>query len=89
MGTDPIRHSNCGTPHHATTLHHRMRAIAYDFKSPVVRIEGTMTAQRIMCGGRWHPLPSEVLNAFYQPDRARLRNALINQYALQGVQMLP
>ncbi|UYV84064.1 hypothetical protein LAZ67_X001034 [Cordylochernes scorpioides] len=51
-------------------------AIAYDSRSPLLRIQGTMTAQRYV---------DDVL----RPDNARPRTARISQQALQDVQMLP
>ncbi|UYV68761.1 hypothetical protein LAZ67_6000727 [Cordylochernes scorpioides] len=51
-------------------------AIAYDSRSPLLRIQGTMTAQRYV---------DDVL----RPDNARPHTARISQQALQDVQMLP
>ncbi|UYV69311.1 hypothetical protein LAZ67_6003224 [Cordylochernes scorpioides] len=51
-------------------------AIAYDSRSPLLRIQGTMTAQRYV---------DDVL----RPDNARPHTDRISQQALQDVQMLP
>ncbi|UYV83923.1 hypothetical protein LAZ67_X000614 [Cordylochernes scorpioides] len=51
-------------------------AIAYDSRSPLLRIQSTMTAQRYV---------DDVL----RPDNARPHTARISQQALQDVQMLP
>ncbi|UYV81986.1 hypothetical protein LAZ67_21000298 [Cordylochernes scorpioides] len=67
-------------------------AIAYDFKSPLLRIQGTMTAQRYVDDVlRPVTLPylQGVPNALYQQDNARPHTARISQQALQDVQMLP
>ncbi|KFM65626.1 Transposable element Tc1 transposase, partial [Stegodyphus mimosarum] len=52
-------------------------AIAYDSRSPLVCIQGTMTAQRYLD------------NVLLQQDNARPHTACICQHALQGIQMLP
>ncbi|UYV71386.1 hypothetical protein LAZ67_8002914 [Cordylochernes scorpioides] len=67
-------------------------AIAYDSRSPLLRIQGTMTAQRYVDDVlRPVTLPylQGVPNAFYQQDNARPHTARIIQQALQDVQMLP
>ncbi|UYV60183.1 hypothetical protein LAZ67_1000258 [Cordylochernes scorpioides] len=67
-------------------------AIAYDSRSPLLRIQGTMTAQRYVDDVlRPVTLPylQEVPNALYQQDNARPHTARISQQALQDVQMLP
>ncbi|UYV72046.1 Transposase [Cordylochernes scorpioides] len=67
-------------------------AIAYDSRSPLLRIQGTMTAQRYVDDVlRPVTLPylQGVPNALYQQDNARPHTALISQQALQDVQMLP
>ncbi|UYV75760.1 hypothetical protein LAZ67_13001256 [Cordylochernes scorpioides] len=67
-------------------------AIAYDSRSPLLRIQGTMTAQRYVDDVlRPVTLPyiQGVPNALYQQDNARPRTARISQQALQDVQMLP
>ncbi|UYV65622.1 hypothetical protein LAZ67_3004893 [Cordylochernes scorpioides] len=67
-------------------------AIAYDSRSPLLRIQGTMTAQRYVDDVlRPVTLPylQGVPNALYQQDNARPHTARINQQALQDVQMLP
>ncbi|UYV71010.1 K02A2.6-like [Cordylochernes scorpioides] len=67
-------------------------AIAYDFRSPLLRIQGTMTAQRYVDDVlRPVTLPylQGVPNALYQQDNARPHTARISQQALQDVQMLP
>ncbi|UYV68873.1 hypothetical protein LAZ67_6001392 [Cordylochernes scorpioides] len=67
-------------------------AIAYDSRSPLLRIQGTMTAQRYVDDVlRPVTLPylQEVPNALYQQDNARPHTACISQQALQDVQMLP
>ncbi|UYV80607.1 hypothetical protein LAZ67_19000941 [Cordylochernes scorpioides] len=67
-------------------------AIAYDSRSPLLRIQGTMTAQRYVDDVlRPVTLPylQGVPNAFYQQDNARPHIARISQQALQVVQMLP
>ncbi|UYV68373.1 hypothetical protein LAZ67_5004125 [Cordylochernes scorpioides] len=67
-------------------------AIAYDSRSPLLRIQGTMTAQRYVDDVlRPVTLPylQGVLNALYQQDNARPHTARISQQALQDVQMLP
>ncbi|UYV63957.1 SPINT2 [Cordylochernes scorpioides] len=68
------------------------RAIAYDSRSPLLRIQGTMTAQRYVDDVlRPVTLPylQGVPNALYQQDNARPHTARISQQALQDVQMLP
>ncbi|UYV66627.1 hypothetical protein LAZ67_4002384, partial [Cordylochernes scorpioides] len=67
-------------------------AIAYDSRSPLLRIQGTMTAQRYIDDVlRPVTLPylQGVPNALYQQDNARPHTARISQQALQDVQMLP
>ncbi|UYV77536.1 hypothetical protein LAZ67_15001410 [Cordylochernes scorpioides] len=67
-------------------------AIAYDSRSPLLRIQGTMTAQRYVDDVlRPVTLPylQGVPNALYQQDNARPRTARISQQALQDAQMLP
>ncbi|UYV68363.1 hypothetical protein LAZ67_5004075 [Cordylochernes scorpioides] len=67
-------------------------AIAYDSRSPLLRIQGTMTAQRFVDDVlRPVTLPylQGVPNALYQQDNARPHTARISQQALQDVQMLP
>ncbi|UYV70297.1 hypothetical protein LAZ67_7002451 [Cordylochernes scorpioides] len=67
-------------------------AIAYDSRSPLLRIQGTMTAQRYVDDVlRPVTLPylQGVPNAPYQQDNARPHTARISQQALQDVQMLP
>ncbi|UYV63067.1 hypothetical protein LAZ67_2003045 [Cordylochernes scorpioides] len=67
-------------------------AIAYDSRSPLLRIQGTMTAQRYVDDVlRPVTLPylQGVPNALYQQDNARPHTARISQRALQDVQMLP
>ncbi|UYV82610.1 hypothetical protein LAZ67_22000130, partial [Cordylochernes scorpioides] len=67
-------------------------AIAYDSRSPLLRIQGTMTAQRYVDDVlRPVTLPylHGVPNALYQQDNARPHTARISQQALQDVQMLP
>ncbi|UYV74981.1 Transposase, partial [Cordylochernes scorpioides] len=67
-------------------------AIAYDCRSPLLRIQGTMTAQRYVDDVlRPVTLPylQGVPNALYQQDNARPHTARISQQALQDVQMLP
>ncbi|UYV73576.1 Transposase [Cordylochernes scorpioides] len=67
-------------------------AIAYDSRSPLLRIQGTMTAQRYVDDVlRPVTLPylHGVHNALYQQDNARPHTARISQQALQDVQMLP
>ncbi|UYV75593.1 hypothetical protein LAZ67_13000683 [Cordylochernes scorpioides] len=65
-------------------------AIAYDSRSPLLRIQGTMTAQRYVDDVlRPVTLPylQGVPNALYQQDNARPHTARISQQALQDVQM--
>ncbi|UYV67514.1 hypothetical protein LAZ67_5001032 [Cordylochernes scorpioides] len=67
-------------------------AIAYDSRSPLLRIQGTMTAKRYVDDVlRPVTLPylQGVPNALYQQDNARPHTARISQQALQDVQMLP
>ncbi|UYV83088.1 hypothetical protein LAZ67_22002161 [Cordylochernes scorpioides] len=67
-------------------------AIAYDSRSPLLRIQGTMMAQRYVDDVlRPVTLPylQGVPNALYQQDNARPHTARISQQALQDVQMLP
>ncbi|UYV64900.1 hypothetical protein LAZ67_3002334 [Cordylochernes scorpioides] len=67
-------------------------AIAYDSRSPLLRIQGTMTAQRYvddMLRPVTLPYLQGVPNALYQQDNARPHTARISQQALQDVQMLP
>ncbi|UYV71204.1 hypothetical protein LAZ67_8002157 [Cordylochernes scorpioides] len=67
-------------------------AIAYDSRSPLLRIQGTMTAQRYVDDVlRPVTLPylQGVPNALYQQDNARPHTARISKQALQDVQMLP
>ncbi|UYV68209.1 HMX3 [Cordylochernes scorpioides] len=67
-------------------------AIAYDSRSPLLRIQGIMTAQRYVDDVlRPVTLPylQGVPNALYQQDNARPHTARISQQALQDVQMLP
>ncbi|UYV68465.1 SEC24B [Cordylochernes scorpioides] len=67
-------------------------AIAYDSRSPLLLIQGTMTAQRYVDDVlRPVTLPylQGVPNALYQQDNARPHTARISQQALQDVQMLP
>ncbi|UYV82757.1 K02A2.6-like [Cordylochernes scorpioides] len=67
-------------------------AIASDSRSPLLRIQGTMTAQRYVDDVlRPVTLPylQGVPNALYQQDNARPHTARISQQALQDVQMLP
>ncbi|UYV69448.1 hypothetical protein LAZ67_6003632 [Cordylochernes scorpioides] len=67
-------------------------AIAYDSRSPLLRIQGTMTAQRYVDDVlRPVTLPylQGVPNALYQQDNARPHTARISQQALQDIQMLP
>ncbi|UYV73832.1 hypothetical protein LAZ67_11001054 [Cordylochernes scorpioides] len=67
-------------------------AIAYDSRSPLLRIQGTMTAQRYVDDVlRPVTLPclQGIPNTLYQQDNARPHTARISQQALQDVQMLP
>ncbi|UYV66473.1 hypothetical protein LAZ67_4001803, partial [Cordylochernes scorpioides] len=67
-------------------------ANAYDSRSPLLRIQGTMTAQRYVDDVlRPVTLPylQGIPNALYQQDNARPHTARISQQALQDVQMLP
>ncbi|UYV82321.1 hypothetical protein LAZ67_21001699 [Cordylochernes scorpioides] len=67
-------------------------AIAYDSRSPLLRIQGTMTAQRYVDDVlRPVTLPylQGVPNALYQQNNARPHTARISQQVLQDVQMLP
>ncbi|UYV69971.1 K02A2.6-like, partial [Cordylochernes scorpioides] len=67
-------------------------AIAYDSRSPLLRIQGTMTAQRYV-DDMLRPVTLPYLQgapiALYQQDNARPHTARISQQALQDVQMLP
>ncbi|UYV71877.1 hypothetical protein LAZ67_9000828 [Cordylochernes scorpioides] len=67
-------------------------AIAYDSRSPLLRIQGTMTAQRYV-DDVLRPVTLPYLqgapNALYQQDNARPHTTRISQQALQDVQMLP
>ncbi|UYV67221.1 hypothetical protein LAZ67_4004428 [Cordylochernes scorpioides] len=67
-------------------------AIAYDSRSPLLRIQGTMTAQRYVddvLRPMTLPYLQGVPNALYQQGNARPHTARISQQALQDVQMLP
>ncbi|UYV65712.1 hypothetical protein LAZ67_3005199 [Cordylochernes scorpioides] len=67
-------------------------AIAYDSRSPLLCIQGTMTAQRYVddvLRPVTFPYLQGVPNALYQQDNARPHTACISQQALQDVQMLP
>ncbi|KFM75199.1 Transposable element Tcb1 transposase, partial [Stegodyphus mimosarum] len=68
-------------------------AIAYDSRSPLVRIQGTMTAQRYLDNVLWPvaiPYLQGLPNASFQLYNARPQSsARICQHALQGIQMLP
>ncbi|UYV67738.1 K02A2.6-like [Cordylochernes scorpioides] len=67
-------------------------AIAYDSRSPLLRIQGIMTAQRYVddvLRPVTLPYHQGVPNALYQQDNARSHTTLISQQALQDVQMLP
>ncbi|UYV68580.1 ASS1 [Cordylochernes scorpioides] len=67
-------------------------AIAYDSRSPLLRIQGTMTAQRYVdhvLRPVTLPYLQGVPNALYQQDNARPHTARISQQVLQDVQMLP
>ncbi|UYV64260.1 hypothetical protein LAZ67_3000095, partial [Cordylochernes scorpioides] len=67
-------------------------AIAYDSRSPLLPIQGTMTAQRYaddVLRPATLPYLQGVPNALYQQDNARPHTARISQQALQDVQMLP
>ncbi|UYV72607.1 K02A2.6-like, partial [Cordylochernes scorpioides] len=67
-------------------------AIAYDSRSPLLRIQGTMTAQRYVDDVlRPVTLPylQGVPNALYHQENARPHTARISQQALQDVQMFP
>ncbi|UYV80569.1 hypothetical protein LAZ67_19000737 [Cordylochernes scorpioides] len=63
-------------------------AIAYDSRSPLLRIQGTMTAQRYV-DDVLRPVTQGVPNALYQQDNARPHTARISHQAQQDVQMLP
>ncbi|GFT90483.1 transposable element Tc1 transposase [Nephila pilipes] len=66
-------------------------SFAYDYKSLLVLIRGTMTVQRYAADVLWAadtPLPSGVSNGLYQQDNARLRSARISPRDLQAVEML-
>ncbi|UYV68121.1 hypothetical protein LAZ67_5003112, partial [Cordylochernes scorpioides] len=61
-------------------------------RSPLLRIQGTMTAQRYVddvLRPVTFPYLQRVPNALYQQDNARPHTARISQQALQDVQMLP
>ncbi|KFM76878.1 Transposable element Tc1 transposase, partial [Stegodyphus mimosarum] len=67
-------------------------AIAYDSRSPLVRIQDTMTAQGYLDNVvRPVAIPDlqRLPNAIFQQDNARSHSARICQHALQGMQMLP
>ncbi|UYV70845.1 Transposase [Cordylochernes scorpioides] len=67
-------------------------AIAYDSRSPLLRIQGTMTVQRYVDDVlRPVTLPylQGVPNALYLQDNARPHTARISQQALQDIQMFP
>ncbi|UYV66841.1 hypothetical protein LAZ67_4003052 [Cordylochernes scorpioides] len=67
-------------------------AIAYDSRSPLLRIQGNMTAQRYVDDVlRPVTLPylQGVPNALNKQDNSRPHTARISQQALQDVQMLP
>ncbi|KFM67742.1 Transposable element Tc1 transposase, partial [Stegodyphus mimosarum] len=65
------------------------RPIAYDSKSPLVRIQGTMTAQRYL-DNVLRPMAIPYLQGLpNEQDNARPHSARICQHALQGIQMLP
>ena len=67
-------------------------AIAYDSRSPLVRIQGTTTAERYVDDVLLPvtlPYLQGVPHALYQQDNARPHTARISQHALQGVQLLP
>ncbi|KFM59999.1 Transposable element Tc1 transposase, partial [Stegodyphus mimosarum] len=67
-------------------------AIAFDSRSPLVRILDTMTAQRYL-DNVLRPVAIPYLqglpNVIFQQDNARPHSARICQHALQGIQMLP
>ncbi|GFU49080.1 transposable element Tc1 transposase [Trichonephila clavipes] len=67
-------------------------ATAYDSTSPLVRIQGTLNAQRYV-QNVLHPVTIPYLqrlpNAMFQQDNALPHTARISQHALRGVQMLP
>lgn len=67
-------------------------AIAYNSRSPLVRINGNMTAQRYV-DDVIQPVALPFLqglpNAIFQQDNARPHTARISQNALQGTQVLP
>ncbi|GFV76137.1 transposable element Tcb2 transposase [Trichonephila clavipes] len=67
-------------------------AIAYNSTSPLVRIQGTLNAQRYV-QNVLRPVAIPYLqgmpNAIFQQDNSRLHTARISQHALRGVQMLP
>ncbi|GFX13843.1 transposable element Tc1 transposase [Trichonephila clavipes] len=67
-------------------------AIAYDSTSPLVRIQGTLNAQRYVQNVLRPveiPYIQGLPNAIFQQDNARPHTARISQQALRGVQMLP
>ncbi|GFV12374.1 transposable element Tc1 transposase [Trichonephila clavipes] len=67
-------------------------AIVYDSTSPLVRIQGTLNAQRYV-QNVLHPVAIPYLqglpNAIFQQDNARPHTTRISQHALRGIQMLP
>ncbi|GFW16507.1 transposable element Tcb1 transposase [Trichonephila clavipes] len=67
-------------------------AIEYDSTSPLVRIQGTLNAQRYVQNVlRLVAIPylQGLPNAIFQQDNARPHTARISQHTLRGVQMLP
>ncbi|KFM63875.1 Transposable element Tc1 transposase, partial [Stegodyphus mimosarum] len=70
-------------------------AIAYDSRSPLVRIQSTMTGQRYLdnLDNVLRPVGISYLqglpNAIFLQDIARPHSARICRHALQGMQMLP
>ncbi|GFT54369.1 transposable element Tc1 transposase [Trichonephila clavipes] len=67
-------------------------AIAYDNTSPLVRIQGTLNAQRYV-QNVLRPVEIPYLqglpNAIFQQNNVRPHTTRISQHALRGVQMLP
>ncbi|GFU53860.1 transposable element Tc1 transposase [Trichonephila clavipes] len=66
--------------------------IAYDSTSPLVRIQGTLNAQRYVQNVLRSvaiPYLQGLPNAIFQQDNSRPHTARISQHALRGVQMLP
>ncbi|GFS53300.1 transposable element Tc1 transposase [Trichonephila clavipes] len=67
-------------------------ASAYDSTSPLVRIQGTLNAQRYV-QNVLHPVAIPYLqglpNAIFQQDNAHPHTSRISQHALRGVQRLP